>query len=148
MAKKNPQDAATAAPKTAPEPAAKPESKAGPAAAPTKARRKASWVRITVMVLFGLLYAYDLFEAISNLFGKVDEIGARNQVRELNGFAPLETPWVFLISNLLLPIVVYLLATLIGRRRSVWVHAVVYLAGLGVVAAVSLTLVYLVRTLY
>lgn len=148
MAKKNPQDAATGAPKTAPEPAAKPESKAGPAAAPTKARRKASWVRITVMVLFGLLYAYDLFEAISNLFGKVDEIDARNQVRELNGFPPLDTPWVFLVANLLLPVVVYLLATLVGRRRSLWVHAVVYLAGLGVVAAVSLTLVYLVRTLY
>lgn len=148
MAKKNPQDAAAPAPKAPPGPAPEPGSTAGQAPAPAKARKKASWVRITVMVLFGLLYAYDLFEAISNLFGKVDEIDARNQVRELNGFPPLDTPWVFLVANLLLPVVVYLLATLVGRRRSLWVHAVVYLAGLGVVAAVSLTLVYLVRTLY
>lgn len=102
--------------------------------------RKASWFRLTVIVLFGLLYAWDLFEAVSNLFGKTDEVSRLNQVRVLNGFAPLDTPWAFLIANLLLPLVVFALAVIIPRKRNVGILAMTLLAGLGVVAAVSLSI--------
>lgn len=100
----------------------------------------ALWFRVTVMVLFGLLYAWDLFEAVSNLFGKLGELARVNEVRELNGFTPIDTPWAFLIANLLLPIVVFALATVIARKRNVGILAMVLLAGLGVVAAVSLSI--------
>lgn len=106
--------------------------------------RRASWFRLTVIILFGLLYAWDLFAALSNLFGKLDELARRNEVRVLNGFAPIDTPWALLIANLLLPVVVFGLALLIARKRNVGVLSIVLLAGLGVVAAVSLTLIALV----
>ncbi len=100
----------------------------------------ALWIRTTVIVLFGLLYAWDLFEAVSNLFGKIEERARINEVRQLNGFAPLDTPWVFLLANLALPIVVFGVAILIARKRNVGILAMVLLAGLGVVAAISLTI--------
>lgn len=99
----------------------------------------ALWLRVTVIVLFGLLYAWDLFEAVSNLFGKLGELARINEVRELNGFAPIGTPWVFMIANLVLPVVVFGLALLIARKRNVGILAMVLLAGLGVVAAISLS---------
>lgn len=132
---------------TAPEPAKTTAKDVGRAAPPASAR-KSSWLRLTVVILFALFYAYDLFEAISNLFGKVDEINRSNEFRELNGINPIDVPWVFLIANLLLPVLVFLVASLLGRRRGVSIHALLYLVGLGVVAAASLTFVNLVRTLY
>ena len=97
------------------------------------------WFRVTVIVLFGLFYAWDLFEAFTNLFGKLGELARINEVRELNSFAPIETPWALLIANLLLPVVVFGLALLIARKRNVGILTMVLLAGLGVVAAVSLS---------
>lgn len=116
--------------------------KAATAAAAKPARKR--WFRATVLVLFGLLYAWDLFEAISNMFGKLDELAKRNEVRTLNGFPPIDVPWVYLLANLLLPVVVFGLAILVSRKRNVGILAIVLLAGLGVVAAVSLTLVAIV----
>lgn len=116
--------------------------KAATAAAAKPARKR--WFRATVLVLFGLLYAWDLFEAISNMFGKLDELAKRNEVRTLNGFPPIDVPWVYLLANLLLPVVVFGLAILVSRKRNVGILAIVLLAGLGVVAAVSLTLIAIV----
>ncbi|MEO7348742.1 MAG: hypothetical protein ABIW32_02605 [Terrimesophilobacter sp.] len=100
----------------------------------------AQWFRVTVIVLFGLLYVWDLFEAVSNLFGKLAELASVNEVRALNGFAPIDTPWAFMIVNLLLPVVVFALAVVIARKRNVGILAMVLLAGLGVVGAISLSL--------
>lgn len=124
-------------------PAREPESTTGDAVEQKKVRKPlqwALWFRITVIVLFGLLYVWDLFEAVSNLFGKLGELARVNEVRELNGFAPIDTPWVWMIINLLLPIVVFALALLVARTKNVGVLAMVLLAGLGVVAAISLSL--------
>ncbi len=117
---------------------------AAPVVAETEAaeatpKKKTPWFRITVMILFGIVYAWDLFEALSNLIGKVDEVAQINQVRELNGFAPNDVPWIPLIANLLLPLAVYGIALWFARRRSVGMLAIMLLAGLGVVAAVSLS---------
>lgn len=116
--------------------------KAATAAAAKPTRKR--WFRATVLVLFGLLYAWDLFEAISNMFGKLDELAKRNEVRTLNGFPPIDVPWVYLLANLVLPVVVFGLAIMVSRKRNVGILAIVLLAGLGVVAAVSLTLVAIV----
>jgi hypothetical protein len=109
------------------------------------AKRRMPWFRLTVMVLFGIVYAWDLFVAFSNFFGKLDELGRINEVRELNGFPLVETPWIPLVANLALPVVVFALGVWIARRRSVGILAVVLVAGLGVVAAVSLSIVAYVR---
>ena len=119
-----------------------------PGKAPASAspeRRKTPWFRFTVMILFGIVYAWDLFAALSNLIGKLDQIARVNEVRQLNGFPLVDTPWVPLIANLALPILVFCLALWVARRRSVGILAVMLLAGLGVVAAVSLSIVAYVR---
>lgn len=122
---------------------AKTDAENSPAADAEKPTRK-RWFRATIIVLFGLFYAWDLFEAISNMLGKLDELARRNEVRELNGFAPIDIPWAFLIANLVLPLVVFGLALLVARKRNVGILAIALLAGLGVVAAVSLTLIAIV----
>lgn len=106
--------------------------------------KKLQWFRLTVIVLFALVYAWDLFEATSNLLGKVDEMNRINEVRQLNGYGSVATPWAWLLANLLLPLVVFGLALLVSRKRSVGVLAVTLLAGLGVVAAVSLSFIAVV----
>lgn len=122
---------------TAPATGASAESTAG--AMEAKTRSLSQWFRIGVIALFGVFYARDQFEAVSNLLGKLAELARINEVRELNGFVPIDTPWSFLVANLALPVVVFGLALLITRKRNVGVLAVVLLAGLGVVAALSLS---------
>lgn len=115
------------------------------AGAGTAARPRTPWYRLAVLVLFGIVYAWDLFAAFTNFFGKLDEIGRINQVRELNGFPVVDVPWIPLVLNLALPVIVFGLAVWIARRRSVGVLAVVLVAGLGVVAALSLSIIAYVR---
>lgn len=107
--------------------------------------QKPRWFRLSVIILFAIVYTWDLFAALSNLVGKLGEIARLNETRGHNGFPPLDTPWIPLIANLALPIVVFGLAVWTSRRRSVGILALVLLAGLGVVAAVSLSLIAYVR---
>ncbi len=104
------------------------------------AKKKTPWFRYTVMVLFGIVYAWNLFSAFSNFFGIVEKVSRINEVRALNNFSLVDTPWVPIIVNLALPLVVFGLAVWMSRKRSVGILAVMLFAGLGVVAAVSLSL--------
>lgn len=110
-------------------------------------KKKTPWFRYTVMTLFGVVYAWDLFAALSNFFGVQSDVARVNEVRAANNFSLIDTPWVPLIVNLLLPLAAYGLALWISRRRSVGVLAVVLFAGLGVVAALSLSLAAYVRAI-
>lgn len=105
--------------------------------------KKASWLRLTVAILFALLYAYDLFEAIADTVGVAAQITKYNENATLIGINTVAIPWVVLVANLLLPIVVYGLALLVARRRNLGVLATVLLVGLAVVAALSLSLTVL-----
>lgn len=112
-----------------------------PEAKPTaKPARKLPWFRLAVIIVFALVYAWDLFEGISNLFGVAAQITKYNENATLIGLNTTTIPWVVLIANLLLPLVVFGLAVLIARKRSAGILALVLFAGLGVVAAVSLSL--------
>ena len=102
------------------------------------------WLGITIAILFGLFYAYDLFEAISNVAVLPGDIMAENTVRAAVGLGAASIPWAILIADLLISPVVYVAAFLLGRRRSVFIKIVCFFVGLSVVAAVSLTLVALV----
>lgn len=110
----------------------------------TDARAKASstgpqWLTIAVAVFFGLFFAYDLIEAITNLVGVPAELSARNEFRADQDLAVIPVPWSVLVANTLLPLVAFGAAWWVGRRRSPGSQAVVYLVALAVVAAYTLT---------
>jgi hypothetical protein len=102
------------------------------------------WLVAAVAILFGLLFAYDLIEAITNLVGVPAELSSRNDFREANDLAPLVVPWGLLWANAILPVVVFVLAWWLGRRRRPGAQTVIYLVGLAVVAAYTLTFTALV----
>lgn len=88
-------------------------------------------VSIVIAALFGLLYVYDLWEAVSNLV-------QLPTVYEAYGFDTAALPWWLLIVGVAIPPIVFGLALVAGRRRSVGVRALLLLLGLAVVAAASL----------
>jgi len=98
------------------------------------ARGRLDWLSITVAVLFGLFYAYDLWEAISNAV-------SLPQAFALYGFDTTDVPWVLLIVGIVIPPLVYGIAFAVGLRRNVFAKAVVFTVGLTVVAVLSLDLV-------
>jgi hypothetical protein len=99
---------------------------------------------ITVAILFGLLFAYDLLEAVTNLVELPSQLAQANEFAAENGLAAIEVPWGILITNTLLPVAGFAVAWWMGRRRSVPHQAVLYLVALAAVAALTLTLTALV----
>ena len=110
---------------------------------PRASHGRLGWLGLAIAILFGLVYTYDLFEAISNVVGVSTQISEYNTARSKVDLAPVSTPWIVLIIDLLLAPVVYTVAFVLGRRRSPFVRTVYFLVGITVVAAVSLSLVAL-----
>jgi hypothetical protein len=132
---------------TAPEPVGPPSDATSkePLATPSETvatveKKKTPWFRFSVMTLFGVVYAWDLFWALWNFIELQADLANKNEVRALNNFSLIDTPWVPILANLILPIAVFGLALWISRSRSVGILAVMLFAGLGVVAAVNLSL--------
>jgi hypothetical protein len=98
---------------------------------------------IGVAILFGLFYAYDLFEAISNTVGVTAQISDYNVLKAAAGQAQVAVPWLLLIVDLAAPVIIYVVAFLLGRRHSALIKAAIFLIGLMTVSAVSLSLVAL-----
>lgn len=107
---------------------------------PAKKGIRVSWPMLIVASLFGLVYAYDLFEAASNLFGVTGQFAEYNSFAEENGLQPRAVPWAVLIPNLLLAPVGFIIALLLGRRRNLAIRALLLAVGLCVTAAMSLSL--------
>jgi hypothetical protein len=103
-------------------------------------RGRLGWLSITVAIVFGLFYAYDLFEAISNAIGVSAQYAELNRLGEAVDRAPIAVPWLILVIDLALPVVVYAAAFLIGRRQNLISRVLVFLLGLAVVAALTLSL--------
>jgi hypothetical protein len=95
---------------------------------------------IAVAALFALLYGYDLFEAVSDTIGVTSQIAAFNANAVSVGLQPVAVPWVVLVVSLGLPPALYTLAFWLGRRLSLSGRALVFTAGLCVVAATTLSL--------
>ncbi|WP_430645566.1 hypothetical protein [Agromyces sp. GXS1127] len=102
---------------------------AAPEAAP--ARRTPFWLELTLAIVFGLFFAYDAWEAVGNLVGMASVASAL-------GTTVTATGWVVLIVAVLLPVALFAIAFLIGRRRSAVLQGALYLAGLAVSAALYL----------
>ena len=92
--------------------------------------RVGSWV---VGIVFGVVYTFFLWGGISNLLGVVASFTAY-------GVPVGGDIWALLIGYAATPIVVFAAALLIGLRLTLLHRVIVYLAGLGVVGAVSLAL--------
>lgn len=109
------------------------------AAAPTAPKRgfrtfgKSGWA---VALIFAFLYAYHLWGGLANLIGVVSLLNSY-------GTAPDTGLWALIIGYAVVPIVVYLVALVVGRTLRTWERAVVFAVGFAVVSVVSLSLVSL-----
>jgi hypothetical protein len=114
------------------------ENAASPNAAPQGAATVAApgrpgptWLVAAVCIVFGLLYAWDIWEAVGNLVGLNIAAGALDT--QLSGFG-----WAVLIGAVLLPAVVYGIAFWVGRKRGVGSLALLLLVGLALIAVATL----------
>ncbi|HEY0260742.1 MAG TPA: hypothetical protein VGC18_12935 [Lacisediminihabitans sp.] len=112
---------------------------AGEAVEEAVPRRSVGRATIVIAILFGLFYVYELFAAISNVVGVSTQIGQYNAARVAVDLAPVATPWTWLVVDLLLAPVVYTIAFLLARRRTVFGTVLVFLVGLAVVSALTLS---------
>ncbi len=97
-------------------------------------------VGIAIAILFGLLFAFYLYELISQAVQLEDYLRLQNPVLKKAGHVELVYPWVAIAPLLLLPFVTFTIAFVIGRRRTVLVRVVLFVMGFAVLASGSLTL--------
>ena len=94
------------------------------------ARRMPTWVLVALSVLFGLFYAYALWNALAFLIAQAGgPLG-------LNGYG-----WFVLLLAVVFPLIVFGVAFALGWRRRAWQFALVLFAGLCVVAVFWLNVV-------
>ncbi len=91
---------------------------------------------IVLAAFFGLFYAYDLWEAVSTFFELPTFYRAF-------GYDVDQLPWWVLVLMLVLPILVYVIALVVGRGRPLLERALILLVGLSLVAGMSLGLIAL-----
>lgn len=103
----------------------------------SSARSRLGWLSLTVAIVFGLLYAYDLWEAITNAV----ELPKQYAALETLGVEVGEVPWTLIIANMLIPPAIYLLAFVLGMRRNVFGKAVLFAVGLALVAVLTLDII-------
>ena len=90
--------------------------------------------RVAVLVLFGLLYAYFLWQAIGSAI-------VLPRFVALDGGSLNGTGWLVIVLNILAAPLCYLAAMLVGARRSTGMLALLLAAGLCLLSALTLTLV-------
>ncbi|MBT2499629.1 hypothetical protein J7E25_11025 [Agromyces sp. ISL-38] len=92
------------------------------------------WLAVTLAVLFGLFYAYDVWEALGNLIG-MSTLATHLEVG-ITGFG-----WFLLVLAIVLPLALFAGAFALGRRRGPLVQIAFYAVGLGVSAALSMDII-------
>ncbi|MDY0913189.1 hypothetical protein [Rathayibacter festucae] len=94
-------------------------------------RRKRLLLSVLIAAVFALFFAWDVWEGIGNLVGL--RTYAATLGTDLNG-----TGWTVLLLGLVLPVVCFVLALVLGRRRGLLARTGLLLAALCVSAALSL----------
>lgn len=89
--------------------------------------------KIVVWLVFALLYAYPLFEGISNLIALPPFYAA-------NGIGAA-VPWWLLIIGVVAPVLLYLAALWIGRGRELFARTLILAVGLAAANALVLSAV-------
>ncbi|TWX40343.1 hypothetical protein ES689_02430 [Frigoribacterium sp. ACAM 257] len=114
---------------------------AGGTTAPRRRRPRVAFV--VVAVVAALFFAYDLYEAITNLVLVPQDVRYQNNEFfdevGVDGLAATP-PWAALVANVLLPVVAWGGALLVARRRPLWQVVLAFVAGLALVGSVSLTI--------
>jgi hypothetical protein len=98
-----------------------------------KPRVRYGWASILIAIVFGLLYAYVLWNAVGNLVNLPKELG------EL-------TPWWLLIVDVAVPVASFVVAFLLGWRRSLRGRSLLFFIGLTVVACSTVASIAYVQT--
>jgi hypothetical protein len=96
-------------------------------------RTRYGWPSVVVAVVFGVVYAYVLWNAIGNLINLPPTFGSA-------------TPWWLLILDVAVPVVAFAVAFLLGRRASLLPRALFFLMGLTVVACSTVGSIAYVHT--
>jgi hypothetical protein len=94
-------------------------------------RGRYGWLSLIVAAVLGLFYAYDVWEAVGNMINLpafYDQLGIGSK----------HVPWWLLWIGVLIPVVVFVLAFVIGRRRNVGGKAVVFIVGLALAAGLGI----------
>lgn len=101
----------------------------------TETRRPATpfWLAVTIAVLFGVLYAYDVWEAVRDLVGMSLMVGDLGVSFAGVGIA-------LLIAALVVPFLVFGVAFWLGRHRGPLAQILLFLAGYAFVQAINLDL--------
>jgi len=100
------------------------------ASAPLRAKSAPTWLVVTIAALFGLFYAYAVWNALAFLVEQASgPLG-------LNGYG-----WFVLLFAVAFPLIAFGVAFTIGWRRRGWELAIVLLAGLCVVSVFWLNVV-------
>ena len=94
------------------------------------------WLSTIVAGLFGLIYAYSVWQAIGNLI-------ALPAFYDQAGYGSQHVPWWLLWIGVVIPIAVFALAFLVGRRRSVFGKALIFVVGLAVTAGLCFGIIAL-----
>lgn len=89
--------------------------------------------RVILWLVFAILYAYPLFEGISNLIALPVVYRA--------GGAGDAVPWYLLIVGVAAPVILYVAALLLGRGRELFARALMLAAGLAATNALFLGVV-------
>jgi len=95
---------------------------------------------LVIAAAFGLFFAYYVYQAIGNLLElpkSYEAIGLSDSV-----------PWVVLVTGLLIPIVLYVVAFAVALRRSALNKAIIFLMALVTVAAFSYGIVAIHRVTF
>ena len=100
-------------------------------------RARLGWLSLTIAIVFGLLYAYDLWEAINNAV----ELPKQYAALETLGVEVGEVPWTLIVANILIPPAIYLLAFVTGLRRNPFGKVVLFTLGLALVAVLTLDII-------
>ena len=93
-------------------------------------RRAPRWLSTGIAILFGLCYAYDIWEGVGNLVGL--NLLAQSLDTQLSGLGI-----VVLFVGILGPLLVFVLAAWLGRSRAAAAQAALFLAGLCLNAAMA-----------
>lgn len=91
---------------------------------------------VAVTVLFGALFAWDVWEAVSNLVALPDFYDYAGLGRE-------NVPWWLLIAGVVVPVLLFVAAIVLGRGRPLLVKAIVLFVALAVASSLGLGVVAL-----
>jgi hypothetical protein len=96
-------------------------------------RRRVTWRAIAVAIVFAVLYAYVLWGAVGNLVSLPALFGT-------------VTPWWLLILDVAAPVIVYVVALVLGRRQTLVNRVVFFLVGAAVVSCVAVASIAYIHT--